>query len=75
MKMTDRQLQNRPREKMQKYGAGKLSDLELLMAIIGSGSIYSSYRFRKYSLALLDRLPRELISHASSDCAYDRHYY
>ena len=38
MKMTDRQLQNRPREKMQKYGAGKLSDLELLMAIIGSGS-------------------------------------
>ena len=38
MKMTDRQLQNRPREKMQKYGAGKLSDIELLMAIIGSGS-------------------------------------
>ena len=38
MKMTDRQLQNRPREKMQKYGPGKLSDLELLMAIIGSGS-------------------------------------
>jgi len=37
-KMTDRQAQDRPREKMQKYGAGKLSDLELLMAIIGSGS-------------------------------------
>lgn len=38
VKMTDRQAQDRPREKMQKYGAGKLSDLELLMAIIGSGS-------------------------------------
>jgi len=37
-KITDRQAQDRPREKMQKYGAGKLSDLELLMAIIGSGS-------------------------------------
>lgn len=38
MKMTDRLKTDRPREKMQKYGAGKLSDLELLMAIIGSGS-------------------------------------
>lgn len=38
MKMTDRPETDRPREKMQKYGAGKLSDLELLMAIIGSGS-------------------------------------
>ncbi|NCU38206.1 DNA repair protein RadC [Candidatus Saccharibacteria bacterium] len=38
MKMTDRLITDRPREKMQKYGAGKLSDLELLMAIIGSGS-------------------------------------
>ena len=37
-KMTDRPQTDRPREKMQKYGAGKLSDLELLMAIIGSGS-------------------------------------
>ncbi|OYW84919.1 hypothetical protein B7Z17_03240 [Candidatus Saccharibacteria bacterium 32-49-10] len=38
MKITDRPQTERPREKMQKYGAGKLSDLELLMAIIGSGS-------------------------------------
>lgn len=37
-KMIDRHAHNRPREKMQKYGAVKLSDLELLMAIIGSGS-------------------------------------
>ena len=38
MKITDRPQTERPREKMQKYGAGTLSDLELLMAIIGSGS-------------------------------------
>ena len=38
MKITDRLKNDRPREKMQKFGAGKLSDLELLMAIIGSGS-------------------------------------
>lgn len=37
-RMLDRRSDDRPREKMQKYGAGKLSDLELLMAIIGSGS-------------------------------------
>lgn len=29
---------DRPREKMQKYGPEKLSDLELIMAIIGSGN-------------------------------------
>lgn len=38
MSLKNRAAQDRPREKMQKYGAGKLSDLELLMAIIGSGS-------------------------------------
>lgn len=34
----DRRAEDRPREKLAKYGAGKLSDLELLMAIIGSGN-------------------------------------
>lgn len=38
MKMTDRLKTDRPREKMQKYGPEKLSDIELIMAIIGSGS-------------------------------------
>ena len=37
MKMTDRRAEDRPREKLAKYGAEKLSDLELLMAVIGSG--------------------------------------
>lgn len=36
--MLDRRSDDRPREKMQRYGAAKLSDLELIMAIIGSGS-------------------------------------
>lgn len=35
----DRRAEDRPREKLAKYGAGKLSDLELLMAIIGSGNV------------------------------------
>lgn len=38
MKIADRQVKDRPREKMARYGAEKLSDLELLMAIIGSGN-------------------------------------
>ncbi len=36
--MTERRKQDRPREKLARYGAGKLSDLELVMAIIGSGN-------------------------------------
>ena len=36
-KIKDRRKEDRPREKLAKYGAAKLSDLELLMAIIGSG--------------------------------------
>lgn len=37
-KMTDRRKADRPREKLAIYGAEKLSDLELIMAIIGSGN-------------------------------------
>lgn len=37
-KIKDRPREERPREKLAKYGAGKLSDLELLMAVIGSGT-------------------------------------
>ena len=37
-KMTDKPRDDRPREKLAKYGAEKLSDLELIMAIIGSGN-------------------------------------
>lgn len=38
MKMTDRPKDLRPREKLQARGAAALSDYELLMAIIGSGT-------------------------------------
>lgn len=38
MKIKDRYKEDRPREKLAKSGAGRLSDLELLMAIIGSGN-------------------------------------
>ena len=38
MRMRDRQPSDRPREKLARDGAARLSDLELLMAIIGSGN-------------------------------------
>ena len=38
MKMHDRRPNDRPREKLVRYGTARLSDLELLMAIIGSGN-------------------------------------
>ena len=38
MKLSDRHPNDRPREKLACYGTAQLSDLELLMAIIGSGN-------------------------------------
>jgi len=38
MKIKDRYKDDRPREKLAKFGPAKLSDLELLMAVIGSGN-------------------------------------
>ena len=38
MKLSDRHPNDRPREKLARYGTARLSDLELLMAIIGSGN-------------------------------------
>lgn len=38
MKIKDKLKADRPREKLARYGAERLSDLELLMAIIGSGN-------------------------------------
>ena len=38
MKLSDRHPNDRPREKLARYGTVRLSDLELLMAIIGSGN-------------------------------------
>ena len=38
MRIKDRYKDDRPREKLAKFGSAKLSDLELLMAVIGSGN-------------------------------------
>jgi DNA repair protein radC len=38
MRLSDRHPNDRPREKLARYGATRLSDLELLMAIVGSGN-------------------------------------
>lgn len=38
MKLSDRHPNDRPREKLARYGTARLSDLELLMAVIGSGN-------------------------------------
>ena len=38
MRLSDCHPNDRPREKLARYGAARLSDLELLMAIIGSGN-------------------------------------
>ncbi|MFA5625105.1 MAG: DNA repair protein RadC [Bradymonadales bacterium] len=38
MKMADKRKQDRPREKLVEYGPEKLSDIELLQALIGSGN-------------------------------------
>ena len=38
MRLSDRHPNDRPREKLARYGAARLSDLELLMAVIGSGN-------------------------------------
>ncbi|MDQ5932373.1 MAG: N-terminal, partial [Patescibacteria group bacterium] len=35
MKMADKRKQDRPREKLVEYGPEKLSDIELLQALIG----------------------------------------
>lgn len=38
MRIKDRYKDDQPREKLAKFGPAKLSDLELLMAVIGSGN-------------------------------------
>jgi len=42
MRIKDRYKDDRPREKLAKFGSAKLSDLELLMAVIGSGNAQAS---------------------------------
>lgn len=56
MKITDRHPKDRPREKLQEKGASRLSELELLMAMIGSGNAQADVTLiARHTKALLDQ--------------------
>lgn len=60
----DRNKEDRPREKLAKYGSEKLSDLELLMAIIGSGNAYAD-------VTKISRDVKKLIAEKGSELTYE----
>ena len=64
MKMSDRRKDLRPREKLQARGAEALSDYELLMAIIGSGTQYAD-------VTKLAREVQKLLKEKGSKLAYE----
>ena len=64
MKMSDRRKDLRPREKLQARGAEPLSDYELLMAIIGSGTQYAD-------VTKLAREVQKLLKEKGSELAYE----
>ncbi len=64
MKMSDRRKDLRPREKLQARGAEVLSDYELLMAIIGSGTQYAD-------VTKLAREVQKLLKEKGSELAYE----
>ena len=64
MKMSDRRKDLRPREKLQARGAEALSDYELLMAIIGSGTQYAD-------VTKLAREVQKLLKEKDSELAYE----
>jgi DNA repair protein RadC len=64
MKMSDRRKDLRPREKLQARGAEALSDYELLMAIIGSGTQYAD-------VTKLAREVQKLLREKGSELAYE----
>lgn len=64
MKMSERRKDLRPREKLQARGAAALSDYELLMAIIGSGSAHAD-------VTKIARDVRKILGEKGSDLAYE----
>ena len=62
--MTDRRAEDRPREKLAKYGPEKLSDLELIMAIIGSGNAQAD-------VTKISRDLQKLLAEKGSELAYE----
>lgn len=63
-KILERRKDERPREKLQAKGATALSDLELLMAIIGSGNAQSD-------VTMISRDVKKLLSEKGSALTYD----
>lgn len=63
-KMTDRRKNLRPREKLQAKGAEALSDYELLMAIVGSGTAQAD-------VTKIARDVQKLLKEKGSELAYD----
>lgn len=64
MRMSDRRKDLRPREKLQAKGAASLSDYELLMAIIGSGTAQAD-------VTKIARDVRKLIAEKGSELTYE----
>ncbi|MDO4780940.1 MAG: DNA repair protein RadC [Candidatus Saccharibacteria bacterium] len=64
MKMHDRRPDERPREKLALYGAERLSDLELLMAIIGSGN-------KQADVSVIARRVLKVLQAKGADVLYD----
>lgn len=64
MRMTERHVDDRPREKLANKGAKALSDYELLMAIIGSGNAQAD-------VTKIARDVHKIIKEKGSDLAYD----
>jgi len=64
MKLTDKPKDMRPREKMQRKGAEALSDYELLMAIIGSGTAQAD-------VTKIAKDVRKLIAEKGSTLSYE----
>ena len=62
--MSERRKDLRPREKLQARGAAALSDYELLMAIIGSGSAHAD-------VTKIARDVRKILGEKGSDLAYE----
>ena len=64
MKMSERRKDLRPREKLQARGAAALSDYELLMAIIGSGSAHAD-------VTKIARDVRKILGEKGSNLTYE----
>ena len=64
MKLSDCHPNDRPREKLARYGTARLSDLELLMAIIGSGN-------KQADVGKIAREVLKILRQKGGDVSYD----